>query len=135
MPLKEKLVLTRFLHSFQQTVNEFEISDELIAAFFKSMESDLAKSSYNRNDYSEYIYGSAEVVGLMCLFIFCEGDEENFEKLKPYAQSLGAAFQKVNFLRDVKNDLTELDRTYFPDVDFNNFTASMKQKIEAGNNE
>ncbi len=80
--------------------------------------------------YQQYIYGSAEVVGLMCLYIFCEGDKKNYVDLKPYAQALGAAFQKVNFLRDVKADYRQLNRTYFPDIDFNNFTAAMKNKIE-----
>ena len=95
------------------------------------MEFDLSKSNYDSKGYNEYIYGSAEVVGLMCLFVFCEGNEEEYKKLKPSAQSLGAAFQKVNFLRDVKADYQQLSRTYFPDVDFNNFTPSMKNKIEA----
>ena len=80
--------------------------------------------------YKEYIYGSAEVVGLMCLYVFCEKDLKNMKGLKPYAQSLGAAFQKVNFLRDVKADYQQLERTYFPEVDFRNFTAEIKKNIE-----
>ena len=128
--IERKISLNPILHSFQITVNEFGIQHELIEAFFKSMEWDLDKSCYTKDSYKEYIYGSAEVVGLMCLYIFCESDKHKFEKLKPYARSLGAAFQKVNFLRDVKSDFYDLDRTYFPQVDFNNFTASTKKQIE-----
>jgi phytoene synthase len=122
--------LNPILHSFQITVNQFQVSHELIDAFFASMEMDLDKTSYNSQGYKEYIYGSAEVVGLMCLCVFCEGDTKRYEQLKPGAQSLGAAFQKVNFLRDVKADYEQLSRTYFPEVDFNHFTPSMKQQIE-----
>lgn len=123
--------LNPILHSFQLTVNKYLIAPDLIEAFFKSMEMDLSKTCYNSDGYKEYIYGSAEVVGLMCLYVFCDGDKIRYEKLKPSAQSLGAAFQKVNFLRDVKADYQELSRTYFPEVDFNNFTPSMKVQIEA----
>jgi 15-cis-phytoene synthase len=122
--------LNPILHSFQKTVKEYNISHDLIEAFFKSMEMDLSKTLYNSNGYKEYIYGSAEVVGLMCLYVFCEGNKAMYEKLKPSAQSLGAAFQKVNFLRDVKADYEELNRTYFPGVDFKNFTPLMKKEIE-----
>ncbi|MBP6432010.1 MAG: phytoene/squalene synthase family protein [Ferruginibacter sp.] len=122
--------LNPILQSFQATVNLYKIDTHLIDAFFKSMEFDLSKSSYDATGYNEYIYGSAEVVGLMCLYVFCEGDEKMYQQLKPSAQSLGAAFQKVNFLRDVKADYEQLSRTYFPGVDFNNFTTSMKAKIE-----
>lgn len=122
--------LNPILHSFQLTVNKYQVSHELINAFFKSMEMDLSNTSYNSSGYHEYIYGSAEVVGLMCLYVFCEGDKKSYEKLKPAAQSLGAAFQKVNFLRDVKADYEQLNRTYFPGVDFSNFTPSMKLSIE-----
>jgi len=124
------LSLNPILHSFQATVNEFAIDKELIAAFFRSMEMDLQKRQYDSEGYAEYIYGSAEVVGLMCLYIFCEGNVQQYEWLKPYARSLGAAFQKVNFLRDIKSDYQELNRTYFPGVDFNNFTHCMKEKVE-----
>ncbi|CAN5605225.1 phytoene/squalene synthase family protein [soil metagenome] len=123
--------LNPILHSFQLTVNKYSIDHDLIEAFFKSMEMDLSNTSYNSAGYKEYIYGSAEVVGLMCLYVFCEGNKVRYEKLKPAAQSLGAAFQKVNFLRDVKADYEQLSRTYFPEVDFNNFTPSMKAQIEA----
>jgi phytoene/squalene synthetase len=95
------------------------------------MELDLNKRAYDRSGYEEYIYGSAEVVGLMCLSVFCEGNKAEYEKLRPSAKSLGAAFQKVNFLRDLKADFEGLDRVYFPDCDFSNFTAKDKLMIEA----
>ena len=129
--IDRKISLNPVLHSFQLTVNRFGIDRSLIDAFFKSMESDLRNASYDADGYAAYIYGSAEVVGLMCLYVFCEGDAIMFEKLKPAAQSLGAAFQKVNFLRDVKADYQQLNRTYFPQADFKNFTTAMKQQIEA----
>ncbi len=122
--------LNPIIHSFQITVNEFKIDPKLIEAFFNSMEMDLDKDSYDKAGYDAYIYGSAEVVGLMCLYVFCEGDKEEYEKLRPSAQSLGAAFQKVNFLRDVKADYEQLNRTYFPGIDFKNFTQTMKLQIE-----
>jgi len=128
--IERKISLNPILNSFQLTVNEYKISPDLIEAFFKSMEMDLKKATYDSDGYKEYIYGSAEVVGLMCLHVFCEGDAVSYQHLKPYAQSLGAAFQKVNFLRDVKADFELLSRTYFPGVDFTNFTASEKRKIE-----
>ncbi|NDE09623.1 MAG: phytoene/squalene synthase family protein [Chitinophagia bacterium] len=130
LAIERGISLNPILHSFQLTVNKFRISHELIEAFFVSMEMDLDKTSYNSQGYKEYIYGSAEVVGLMCLYVFCEGDQAKYDELKPGAQSLGAAFQKVNFLRDVKADYEQLSRTYFPEVDFNNFTPSMKKQIE-----
>lgn len=122
--------LNPILHSFQMTVNQYRIDPALVHDFFKSMEMDLNRQWYDTAGYNEYIYGSAEVVGLMCLYIFCEGNAEMYAKLKPYAQSLGAAFQKVNFLRDVKADFNGLNRIYFPGVDFMNFTPRMKQEIE-----
>jgi phytoene/squalene synthetase len=123
--------LNPILQSFQLTVNSFNISRELIDAFLYSMELDLGKRQYDKAGYEEYIYGSAEVVGLMCLCVFCEGDLEQYEILKPYAQSLGSAFQKVNFLRDLKADYEGLQRTYFPGCDFRNFTEKEKRAIEA----
>lgn len=123
--------LNPILNSFQRTVNEYGIDHKLIEAFFHSMEMDIAKKEYNQGEYSEYIYGSAETVGLMCLTVFCEGNREVFEELKLSARSLGAAFQKVNFLRDVKADYNGLSRVYFPGCDFNNFTEEDKKKIEA----
>ncbi len=128
--IERRISLNPILHSFQLTVNQYQIVPGLIEAFFHSMEMDLTKATYSCEGYKEYIYGSAEVVGLMCLYIFCEGNKEMYNNLKPYAQSLGAAFQKVNFLRDVKSDYQQLSRTYFPEVDFDNFTACVKKQIE-----
>lgn len=128
--IERRLSLNPILHSFQLTVNKFAIDESLIDAFFSSMEMDLYPQQYTEKKYQEYIYGSAEVVGLMCLYIFCEGDKVLYQKLKPAARSLGAAFQKVNFLRDVKADYEVLNRSYFPGVDFRNFTACMKQQVE-----
>lgn len=128
--IETRISLNPILHSFQLTVNEFKISYDLIEAFFNSMEMDLNKTSYDQKGYADYIYGSAEVVGLMCLYVFCDGNKERYEKLKPAAQALGAAFQKVNFLRDVKADYEQLSRTYFPGIDFKNFTPAMKKQIE-----
>jgi phytoene/squalene synthetase len=129
--IERKFSLHPILNSFQLTVNEYKIERHLIDAFFKSMELDLTESKYDAEGYDEYIYGSAEVVGLMCLYIFCEGDKVQYEKLKPYAQSLGAAFQKVNFLRDLKADTENLERMYFPGCDFKNFSEHEKRNIEA----
>ena len=110
--------LNPILNSFQQTVNKYAIDPALIAAFFSSMQSDLTQNKYDRQGYEEYIYGSAEVVGLMCLYVFCEGDKMHYERLKESAKALGAAFQKVNFLRDIKADFIDLSRIYFPGCDF-----------------
>lgn len=129
--IEEGISLNPILHSFQLTVRQYGIDVQLIEDFFKSMELDLNKSKYNKAEYEEYIYGSAEVVGLMCLHVFCEGDRRTFDELKCYAQSLGAAFQKVNFLRDLKADYEGLERVYFPGCDFRNFTAHDKTSIEA----
>lgn len=128
--IEQGISLNPILHSFQLTVNQYKIDHALIHAFFNSMEMDLDKKQYNNEGYNEYIYGSAEVVGLMCLYVFVEGDEAEYQKLKASAQSLGAAFQKVNFLRDVKADYNQLDRTYFPGLDFGNFTDRQKREIE-----
>jgi phytoene/squalene synthetase len=122
--------LNPILNSFQLTVNAYKIDHALIEAFFNSMEMDLDRTNHNNNSYGAYIYGSAEVVGLMCLYVFLEGDLNKYEQLKPHAQSLGAAFQKVNFLRDLKADYSGLNRTYFPGLDFSNFTDQQKQQIE-----
>ncbi len=131
LAIERGISLNPILHSFQRTVRAYHTPMELVDAFFHSMEMDLSQTVFNSDSYKQYIYGSAEVVGLMCLHVFCEGDMACYEKLKPYAQSLGAAFQKVNFLRDVKADYEQLNRTYFPQVDFDNFTWSMKEEIEA----
>jgi phytoene synthase len=118
------------LHSFQQAVNQYGIEKELIDAFLNSMKMDLDKTAYDDDGYKAYIYGSAEVVGLMCLRIFCENDCTLYEQLMPKARSLGSAFQKINFLRDIKSDYEDRGRTYFPEVDFNNFTEQDKNFIE-----
>jgi 15-cis-phytoene synthase len=128
--IKRGISLNPILHSFQLTVNQFNIDESLIEAFFKSMEMDLEKKNYDVEDYKEYIYGSAEVVGLMCLYIFCEGDKAIYKKLEAPARSLGAAFQKVNFLRDIQADFNGMNRLYFPNCDFENFTLGDKEKIE-----
>jgi len=122
--------LNPILNSFQQTVNVFGIDHKLIDAFFKSMESDLKQNNYDRQGFEEYIYGSAEVVGLMCLYVFCEGDKKLYNKLQMAARSLGAAFQKVNFLRDIKQDFLVLSRMYFPGCDFHDFRQKDKLQIE-----
>lgn len=128
--IERKISLNPVLNSFQHTANMFEIDTDLIEAFFYSMESDLEKQTYNIQGYNEYVYGSSEAVGLMCLHVFCEGNMEQFQKLKAPAQSLGAAFQKVNFLRDLSADYLQLKRTYFPGCDINNFSSSDKKLIE-----
>ena len=128
--IDREISLNPILNSFQQTVNEYNIDRDLIDAFFASMEMDLSQRNYDIKNFNEYVYGSAEVVGLMCLYVFCEGKKELFEKLRDSACSLGAAFQKVNFLRDIKADYNSLSRMYFPGCDFNNFTERDKKRIE-----
>ena len=128
--IEEKISLNPVLHSFQSVVNKYHIQPDLIDAFLRSMRMDLDQQTYNDPLYHEYIYGSAEVVGLMCLRVFCEGDDALYQSLEEPARKLGAAFQKVNFLRDIKSDYDERGRGYFPDVDFNDFTQTAKQKIE-----
>lgn len=130
LAIEQGISLNPILHSFQITVNKYNIDHDLIEAFFKSMEFDLSKQEYDQAGYEEYIYGSAEVVGLMCLYVFCDGKKDQYDELMPHARSLGAAFQKVNFLRDVKADYHTLNRMYFPGVDFSNFTPRMKAEIE-----
>ena len=129
--IERGISLNPILNSFQRTVNEYNIAHELIGVFFHSMEMDLSQKTYDTKNFHEYVYGSAETVGLMCLYVFCEGRKELYEKLKVSAQSLGAAFQKVNFLRDMKEDHNDLSRMYFPGCDFNNFTERDKKQIEA----
>lgn len=128
--LEEKISLNPVLHSFQEVVNEYKIDHDLIEAFLKSMEMDLYFDSYKEEGYNEYIYGSAEVVGLMCLKVFVGGNQEQYEKLKQPAKRLGAAFQKVNFLRDLKDDVYERGRVYFPGVEFDAFDIDAKKAIE-----
>lgn len=128
--LQQEISLNPILNAFQKTVHEYDIDRDLIKQFLKSMEMDLHKINYNSSLYKEYILGSAEVVGLMCLQIFVDGDKNRFQILQPFAMKLGSAFQKVNFLRDVKNDFEILGRSYFPDVDILNFDGISKQHIE-----
>lgn len=128
--LEQKISLNPILNAFQQTVHQFDIDTELIDAFLKSMRQDLSKQTYNSHEeYQEYIYGSADVVGLMCLKVFMQGDEASYQALKPAAMSLGSAFQKVNFLRDLNADFENLERTYFPNVDLNAFQELDKLAI------
>ncbi|MFM8596914.1 MAG: phytoene/squalene synthase family protein [Flavobacteriales bacterium] len=123
--------LNPILNSFQWAVNRYQIPQELIDTFLDSMEMDLQKQTYDQGKYETYILGSAEVVGLMCLKVFVEGDEAQYEQLKPYAMKLGAAFQKINFLRDLKADYQELGRTYFPGINLTEFNNELKLEIEA----
>ena len=127
---EQGISLNPILNSFQQTVNNYDISDEMVQAFLKSMKADLYKTEYQtKAEYDEYIYGSADVVGLMCLKVFVNGDDKKFEELKDAAMRLGSAFQKVNFLRDLKDDFEVLNRSYFPNVDLGKLDASSKQII------
>ena len=127
--IQEGISTNPVLHSFQLAANQFGIENNLIEPFFNSMEEDLDTTTHSASSYDEYIYGSAEVVGLMCLKIFCNGNNNQYEQLVPYARSLGAAFQKVNFLRDIKSDVEERGRVYFPGVDFRHFTDENKLEI------
>jgi phytoene/squalene synthetase len=123
--------LNPVLHAFQLMVHRYGIDREFIDAFLRSMEMDLEDNSYDQSLYEEYIYGSAEVVGLMCLRIFCEGDGAMFERLREPARRLGSAFQKVNFLRDIRSDYEERGRVYFPGVAYERFDDATKRQIEA----
>jgi len=128
--INERISLNPILNSFQETVIRFRIETELIDLFLHSMELDLSKTQYDAIGFKEYILGSAEVVGLMCLHVFCNGDDALFLKLKPYAMSLGSAFQKVNFLRDLNADLAGLGRNYFPELEIGHFDEANKKAIE-----
>lgn len=128
--LEEKISLNPILNAFQATVHKYNIQTALIDQFLHSMEMDLQKIGYNSDLYQEYIYGSAEVVGLMCLQVFTKGKNEQYEELKPFAMKLGSAFQKVNFLRDLKDDYQVLGRTYFPNINMNLFNNTIKGQIE-----
>jgi len=128
--IDQKISINPILNSFQKTVNKYNIDLKLIDAFLKSMRWDLNKKVYDEvKDYKEYIYGSADSVGLMCLKIFVKGDDFLFNKLKEYAMALGSAFQKVNFLRDINADFETLERTYFPKLDVNKFDEISKKNI------
>jgi phytoene/squalene synthetase len=129
--IADGISLNPVLHSFQRVVRQYNIEQELIDAFLYSMEMDLYKNAYDDDGYDKYIYGSAEVVGLMCLRVFCEGDDGSYQRLKEPARRLGAAFQKINFLRDIKSDFDDRGRVYFPGVDFSNFDNEQKKIIEA----
>ncbi len=128
--LSERISLNPVIHAFQEVVHQFGIEQELINAFLDSMEMDLDQERHGRDSFDAYIYGSAEVVGLMCLRVFVNGDQEAFARLREPARSLGAAFQKVNFLRDMKSDFEERGRIYFPGVDFTSFREVDKRRIE-----
>jgi 15-cis-phytoene synthase len=128
--LEAGISLNPILNSFQHTVKEYNISDDLVQAFLKSMKLDLIKTNYNSMaEYQEYIYGSADVVGLMCLKVFVKGNQKRYEQLKDEAMRLGSAFQKVNFLRDLKDDNLLLNRNYFPGLDLNSFDEKAKKTI------
>ena len=128
--INKKISLNPILNHFQEVVNYYKIDWNLINTFLNSMEMDLKDQVYDKEKYQEYILGSAEVVGLMCLKIFVNGNPEKYNNLKPFAMKLGSAFQKVNFLRDANDDFKKLGRTYFPNVDMNNFNEIEKKKIE-----
>jgi phytoene synthase len=130
LALSEGIALNPLLQSFQETVRHYQIDRTLIDQFMHSMEMDLHPLNYDTPLYQEYIHGSAEVVGLICLNIFMDGNKEKYEELKPYAMKLGSAFQKVNFLRDLKDDYHLLGRTYFPHTDLTHFDHQTKSQIE-----
>lgn len=130
LAISRGISLNPILNSFQETVNKYEIPWDLTETFLKSMEMDLEEEFHNQASYEDYILGSAEVVGLMCLHVFTNGDKELYAELEPYAMKLGAAFQKVNFLRDANADYLELGRTYFPGVDMSDFSRKEKKEIE-----
>lgn len=128
--IKNKISLNPILNAFQETVHRYNIDASLYTAFLKSMRLDLHKSAYlTQTEYKEYIYGSADVVGLMCLKVFVNGNHEQYEELRSSAMSLGSAFQKVNFLRDLKADYEDLSRSYFPDTNLDALDEESKQKI------
>ena len=131
LALEDKISLNPILNSFQQVIHAYEIDYDLIETFLKSMEMDLYKNEYDEAGYKAYILGSAEVVGLMCLKVFVDGNQERYLALKEPAMQLGSAFQKINFLRDLHADYQSLGRTYFPGVDLNNFNEEVKASIEA----
>ena len=129
--IEDKISLNPILNSFQHVVHDYNIDHELIETFLDSMEMDLNKLEYTQQGYEKYILGSAEVVGLMCLKVFVHGDEAEYKRLQYSAMRLGAAFQKINFLRDLKADFEGLGRSYFPNADLENFNDQQKKEIEA----
>ncbi|MCX7638246.1 MAG: phytoene/squalene synthase family protein [Cyclobacteriaceae bacterium] len=128
--IEQRISLNPILNSFQKTVHQYKIDRSSIELFLRSMEMDLYRNRHDQHSLKEYILGSAEVVGLMCLRVFVNGDDVLYEQLKPYAMKLGSAFQKVNFLRDLQADYLHMGRTYFPEVDFSRFDDSHKRLIE-----
>ena len=129
--IADKISLNPILNAFQHTYHKYDIPHHLVESFMKSMRMDLTKKNYETFDeYREYIYGSADVVGLMCLCVFVDGDKEKYERLKESAMALGSAFQKVNFLRDLKADYEDLNRTYFPDTDLLELDEASKRRID-----
>lgn len=130
--IEEKISLNPILHSFQETVHTYKIDFETIHAFLNSMEMDLIDRQYTQETFENYILGSAEVVGLMCLRVFCKDNDAEYQRLKPSAMKLGSAFQKVNFLRDLQADYLELGRVYFPGLRIEKFNETEKAKIEEG---
>lgn len=130
LALEDRISVNPLLNSFQQVVHKYNIERELIDAFLYSMEMDLDKKDYDREDFDRYVLGSAEVVGLMCLHVFVNGEEEKYKHLKPMGMRLGAAYQKINFLRDLAADYDNMGRSYFPEVDLSNFTEEDKAVIE-----
>lgn len=128
--LDEKISLNPILNSFQKAVHDYHIDRELIDTFLRSMEMDLDQSEHNQGSFEEYILGSAEVVGLMCLRVFCDGDDNLYKSLEYNAMKLGSAFQKINFLRDLKADYEGLGRSYFPEVDITQLNEETKKEIE-----
>lgn len=128
--IRSGISLNPVLNSFQWVVNKYQIDTKLIDTFLHSMEMDLSKTTYTRDEYNEYILGSAEVIGLMCLQVFCEGNNGEYERLKPLAMKLGSAYQKINFLRDLRQDNQVLGRNYFPGIDIRHLTVETKHQIE-----
>lgn len=128
--IEQRISTNPILHAFQLVVNQYHVDTKLIDIFLSSMEIDLTKTVHDKASYNDYIFGSAEVIGLMCLSVFCEGNAALYNSLQYYARSLGAAFQKVNFLRDMQADLEERGRIYFPNIDFKHFSETDKRQIE-----
>lgn len=128
--IEQKISLNPILNAFQEVVNKYRIPKHQIDTFLRSMEMDLDQNKYDQRGYEEYILGSAEVVGCMCLKVFVEGNDKLYNELEPYAMKLGSAFQKINFLRDLKDDVNALGRVYFPGVDMRMFNEEVKKQIE-----
>lgn len=128
--MENKISLNPLLNSFQEVAHKYHIEDEMVNQFLYSMEMDLQKKAYDRNSFNLYVLGSAEVVGLMCLKVFCNGNDKEYSRLKPYGKKLGAAYQKINFLRDMGADFTLMGRSYFPGIDLNEFNEKNKALIE-----